>query len=99
MKTIAWAADGSPSARNALATAKQLARATGARLVVLHVQEVGITRAGFLTDRNDHVLVALDRLVEQMRAERIDAELVTGRTPVGAAHRMILELAEKAGVD
>ena len=45
MKTIAWATDGSPAARNALTTAKHLAHLAGARLLVLHVQESGITRA------------------------------------------------------
>ncbi len=33
-KAIAWATDGSPSVRNAFATAKNLARVTDARLVV-----------------------------------------------------------------
>ncbi|MGD9528760.1 MAG: universal stress protein [Dehalococcoidia bacterium] len=46
MKTIAWATDGSPAARNALTTAKHLAHLAGARLLVLHVQELGITRTG-----------------------------------------------------
>lgn len=49
MQTIAWATDGSPSAHNALSSAKHLAHLTGARLLVLHVQELGIARAGFGT--------------------------------------------------
>lgn len=100
MRTIAWATDGSPSARNALATAKQLSRATGARLLVLHVQERGITRRGFLVDRhNDHVATALRRVVGQLRQEGFDAELRVGRTELGGEHRMILHLAQEAGVD
>lgn len=99
MQTIAWATDGSPSARNALTTAKHLAHTTGARLLVLHVQELGITRAGFLIDRNDHVLVALRRIVEQLREEGTDAELATGAAPAGGADRVIVELARKAHVD
>jgi hypothetical protein len=63
------------------------------------VQELGITRAGILVDTNDHVLVGLERTVEQLRAEGIDAELLTGKAPAGGAHRMILELAESAHVD
>lgn len=82
-KTIGWATDGSPSARNAFPTARNLARATDARLVVLHVQELGITRAGFLVDANDHLLIALGRTVEQLCNEGIDAELATGKAPAG----------------
>jgi nucleotide-binding universal stress UspA family protein len=97
--TIAWAADGSPSSRNALTAAKQLVQATGARMLVLHVQELGITRAGLLVDTNDHVLVSLRDTVVQLRKEGIEAELTTGKAPAGGADRMILELAEEAGVD
>jgi nucleotide-binding universal stress UspA family protein len=99
IKSVAWATDGSPSARRALSVAKDLARAHDARLVVLHVQEMGITRAGFLADVNDQVLVALERLVEQPREEGFDAELSTGKAPDGAAHGVILDLAEEADVD
>lgn len=97
--TIAWATDCSPAARNALTAAKHLAHATGARLLVLHVQELGITRAGILVDTNDQVLVSLERTVEKLREEGIEAELLTGKAPAGGAPRMILELAEEARVD
>ena len=99
MKTIAWATDGSPAARNALTTAKHLAHLAGARLLVLHVQELGITRTGFLTDRNDKVVVALHHLVEQLRDEGIDAVLATGEAPAGGADKPIVQLAQKADVD
>jgi nucleotide-binding universal stress UspA family protein len=99
MKTIAWATDGSPAARNALTTAKHLAHLAGARLLVLHVQELGITRTGFLTDRNDKVVVALHHLVEQLRDEGIDAVLATGEAPAGGADKSIVQLAQKADVD
>lgn len=97
--TIAWAADGSYPANNALIATKHLARATGARMLVLHVQELGITRHGLLVDSNDHLLVGLGHIVEQLREEGIAAELVTGRTAAGDAARVILELAEETGVD
>ena len=50
IKVIAWATDGSPSARRALSVAKDLARAHGARLLVLLVQGTGLTRKGFFND-------------------------------------------------
>jgi nucleotide-binding universal stress UspA family protein len=99
IKSIAWAADGSPTARHAFIVAKDLARAHAARLLVLHVQEAGITRAGLLADENDHIPVALDRVVTQLRDEGIDAELVIGKARDGAAHRAILDLADQADVD
>ena len=96
IKVIAWATDGSPTARHAFSVAKDLARMHAARLLVLHVQETGITRAGLLADENDHIPVALERVVTQLRDEGIDAELVVGNAPDGgcivdqsdrAAHR------------
>ena len=99
IKSIAWATDGSPSARRAFTVAKELARAHESRLLILHVQETGITRARLLADVNDHVPVSLERVVEQLRAEGIDAELAVGEASDGAAHRTILDLAEEADVD
>ena len=99
MKTIAWATDGSPSAHNALTTAKHLAHLTGARLLVVHVQELWISRAGFLVDRNDRLVAALHQLVEQLRGEGIDAMLATGEAPAGGSDKLIVELAQKADVD
>ena len=99
IKTIAWATDGSPAARQAFTVAKDLALAHDSRLVILHVQETGITRAGFLADVNDHIPAALERVVTQLSNEGIDAELVVGESLDGAAHRTILDLAEEADVD
>jgi nucleotide-binding universal stress UspA family protein len=99
LKSIAWATDGSPSARQAFTVAKELARVHESRLLILHVQETGITRARLLADANDHIPVSLERVVEQLRAEGIDAELAVGEASDGAAHRTILDLAEEADVD
>jgi nucleotide-binding universal stress UspA family protein len=99
IKSIVSATDGSPTARHALTVAKGLARTHAARLLVLHVQETGITRAGLLADENDHVPAALERVVTQLRDEGIDAELVIGEARDGAAHGAILDLAEQADVD
>jgi nucleotide-binding universal stress UspA family protein len=99
IKVIAWATDGSPSARRALSVAKDLARAHDARLLVLHVQGTGLTRAGFFNDVNPRVVAALDRVAGQLREEGFQAELVTGKAPDGDEHRKILELAKEADVD
>jgi hypothetical protein len=78
IKAIAWATDGSLSARQAFTVAKELARAHESRLLILHIQETGITRAGLLADVNDHIPVNLERVAEQLRTEGIDAELAVG---------------------
>jgi nucleotide-binding universal stress UspA family protein len=45
-KTVVWATDGSEQAARALPYAKQVAEVTGAELVVLHVRELLVGRAG-----------------------------------------------------
>jgi hypothetical protein len=64
---------------------------------VLHAQELGITRAGFLVDRNDHVVAAVHRLVEQLREKGIDAVLEQAN-PRQGADMLIVELAKKSDV-
>jgi nucleotide-binding universal stress UspA family protein len=99
IKVIAWATDGSASARRALSVAKDLARAHNARLLVLHVQGTGPTRKGFFNDVNPRLVAALDRVADQLREEGFQAELVVGKIADGDQHRRILELAKEADVD
>jgi hypothetical protein len=60
-ETIAWATDCSPSALNALTVAKGLAREIGGKLVIIHVQELTVGRAGFFVDPDDAALAGLHR--------------------------------------
>jgi nucleotide-binding universal stress UspA family protein len=98
-KTIAWATDGSPSALNALACAKELARETGAKLLIVHVEESLIGRTGILTDSHEAVLKALHRLADELQDEGIDAVVASGWGPAGSTARLILDLANEAGAD
>ena len=45
-KVIIWATDGSSAAEQALPYAKSLARADGARLIIVHADEFGAGRGG-----------------------------------------------------
>ena len=45
-KVVIWATDGSREAEHALRYAKDLANAEGARLIVVHVDELALAEAG-----------------------------------------------------
>jgi nucleotide-binding universal stress UspA family protein len=98
-KTIAWATDGSPSALQALTVAKGLAQDTGAKLVIINVQESVIGRTGILVDSNAATLAALHRRAEELQDENIDAAVLSSTASAGGAARVIVELAEDAGAD
>jgi nucleotide-binding universal stress UspA family protein len=98
-KTIAWATDCSPSALNALRVAKRLARESGAKLVIITVQELGVGRAGILVDSNEAANNALHRTADRLRDEGIDTAVLVSRAPGSGAAREIADLATRAGAD
>ena len=100
-KTIVWATDGSESADRALPYAKELAGAREGRLVVVHSKELLVGRAGgypVLADEDD-IETKIERQVEQLRKEGVDAsfELVSGA--VSHAAHMISDAAREVGAD
>ena len=101
-KKIIWATDGSASAERALPYAKELARADGASLLILHAVETyaGSRAAGLpLYVEEEELQKRTEEQVESLRGEGIDAELqmVTG-LGVRAAHA-IADAASDAGAD
>jgi hypothetical protein len=64
-RTIAWATDGSAGASEALPAAGGLARALDGNLVIIHVQELTISRAGFLVEDTKPLLEALHLIAER----------------------------------
>jgi nucleotide-binding universal stress UspA family protein len=77
-KTIFWATDGSENADRSLAYAKALAAGEGASLVALHVvQRITNSRATGLTANVDegHVKEGVRKIVDELRAEGLDASL------------------------
>jgi nucleotide-binding universal stress UspA family protein len=100
-KVIVWATDGSPAAERALPLARWLAKSSGARLVVAHIDELVFGRAGGMRVHADEEAV-LDRIrarVEELVEAGIETQLEVGKvTSLGTAH-VIAEIAENAGAD
>jgi nucleotide-binding universal stress UspA family protein len=96
--TIVWATDGSPSAENALPLAKGLARASGARLVVAHVEEVVIDRAGApISADGEGLETVLRRDSAALEREGIRVEFRSTQAPAGSAAGAIVDLAKGMG--
>ncbi|HYH60791.1 MAG TPA: universal stress protein [Solirubrobacterales bacterium] len=99
-KTVVVAMDGSRGSADALPVAHELAKREGGSLVLVHVVEK-IAAKGGATIRadEDEVRADLERKVEELSAEGVDASLqVVGITLGGPAHA-IADIADEAGAD
>jgi nucleotide-binding universal stress UspA family protein len=96
---IAWATDGSASASGALPVAEALARTTGARLAILYVREVTISRSGFLTEDDEAVLAALHHTARRLRSTGLPVTVLSSGATARDVPRKILELAGTAAAD
>jgi nucleotide-binding universal stress UspA family protein len=97
--TIAVATDYSPSALNALDAAEGLARHLGAKLAIIHVQEVTVGRGGTFVHSNQAALAALYGKADRLRREGIETTVSVSRATGGRVTRTIVDLAAKAGAD
>jgi nucleotide-binding universal stress UspA family protein len=100
-RTIVWATDGSEAADRALPFARELASGDGAKLIVVHCNELAIGRAGgypVLADEDD-LAAKIRRQVAALDDEGVDAtlELVTGVTSHSA--HMIAQVAREVAAD
>jgi len=99
-KVIIWATDGSSGAEQAIPFAKGLAQAHGARLIVVHVNEIALGRAaGPVIFNEDEVQAAIRKQVEDLKQEGLDATLQVPTVLVGGAAHVIAEIADKEGAD
>ena len=98
---IIWATDGSSGAEQALPLAKGLAQAHGARLVVVHVDEFVVGRAGGYSVNvdEDEVQAAIRKHVEDLKQEGLDVTLQAANVSVGGAAHVIAEIADEEGAD
>jgi nucleotide-binding universal stress UspA family protein len=97
--TIAWATDGSAAAADALPTAERLARAVGGKLAIIHVQEVTISRSGFLTEDTRTVLASLRRTAQRLQDDGVPATVLSSRATTRNVPRKILDLVGTAHAD
>jgi len=99
-KAIIWATDGSSGAERALPFAKDLAKANGARLVVVHVNEFMAGRgAGPVNFNKDEVQAAIGKQVADLKQEGLDVKLQLADVMAGGAAHVIAEIADKEGAD
>ncbi len=99
-KVIIWATDGSNGANQALPLAKDLAHAHGARLIVVHVNELAVSRAKEAVIFNeDEVQDAIRKQVEDLKQEGLDATLEVADVMGGGPAAAIAEIAAKEGAD
>jgi nucleotide-binding universal stress UspA family protein len=99
LTAIAWATDGSAAASDALPLAVSLARTTGAELIIIHVQEITISRSGFLTEDHRALLASLHRTARRLRDDNIHATVWSSSAIPADVPRKILELAKTAAAD
>ena len=100
-RKIIWATDGSPGADHALGYARDLARASGAGLVVVHGEELSAARSSIgYTRRVDEE--DLEAKIKRQVAEMTDSGLsVSVKVIGGHAHpaTLIAEVAEDVDAD
>jgi len=97
---IIWATDGSSGAEQAIPFAKGLAQAHGARLIVVHVNEIALGRAaGPVIFNEDEVQAAIRKQVEDLKQEGLDATLQLADVAAGGVAHVIAEIADKERAD
>ena len=100
-KTILWATDGSETAAKALPYALGLAEPDNAKLVIAHVREIFVGRAGGYPVLADEAELR-DRIegqVKELQNVGHDATFIVRTSTSGHAARTIAEIAEEIGAD
>jgi len=101
MFRILWATDGSEAADRALPFAKSLATAFDGALMVVHVKEILVGRAGgypVLADEDD-LETKIRAQVDEARGEGFDASFKLVKGSGGHAAHVIADVAREIGTD
>ena len=100
-KTILWATDGSKTAAKALPYALGLTEPDNAKLVIAHVREIFVGRAGGYPVLADETELR-DRIEEQVKELQNvgrEATFIVRTATSGHAARTIAEIADEVGAD
>jgi nucleotide-binding universal stress UspA family protein len=100
-ETVVWATDGSATAERALPYALALGQAATGKLVVVHVRELLVGRAGGqpVYADDDTIEREIRQRVELLRADGVDVTLKLVTSLDGNAARAVAETATECGAD
>jgi nucleotide-binding universal stress UspA family protein len=100
VKHIIWATDGSPTTESEYPVVEDLARSSGAKVIVAHAGEmVSPEQAGLFVDSTEVLQATLERTVENLKGAGLDAELALVTASPRTAAESVAELAESMGAD
>jgi nucleotide-binding universal stress UspA family protein len=100
VKHIIWATDGSPTTESEYPVVKDLARSSGAKVIVAHAGEmVSPEQAGIFVDSTEVLQTTLERTVENLKGAGLDAELALVTASPRIAAESVAELAESIGAE
>jgi nucleotide-binding universal stress UspA family protein len=100
-ETIMWASDGSDHADRALEYARELAQEKGSKIVVIHVKEIMVGRAGGYPVEADETEVEekVQRQVRELSDAGLNATYEEAVAGAGGAAHAIADAAKDAGAD
>lgn len=101
MKTIVIGLDGSDGSRVAIPAAVELAKQSGARIIVAHVEERIAAKGDMPSLRadEDEILARVEKDAEEMRAAGIEASVERSTVVLGGPAGGILTIADDADAD
>jgi nucleotide-binding universal stress UspA family protein len=102
-KNIIVALDGSPDSKGTLPVAAELAKASGAKLVIAHVIEkyVGKGGAGPINVKEDEILADIEGEAKKLSDQGIETSIETADvvSMIGGPAKGIAEIADKVNAD
>jgi len=96
-ETILLAVDGSEPSNRATETATDLAKRLGSEVIVVHIKEREVGRAGFPIEINEEATELVDETVRRLKDVGVSARGEVRSTVFGRAARVILEVANESG--
>jgi nucleotide-binding universal stress UspA family protein len=97
---IVWATDGSEAAEAALPLARGLAESSGARILVVHVEELIVAKGGGpMRVDEEELLATIRQTVERLTDEGLDVELKVATVAAGGAAHVIADVARERDAD